>query len=170
VGASAGVCALLAVYCLLHRDHTILLFFVLPVRAIYVLWGSLAIAGFFVLVPPGDGVAHAAHLGGLLAGMAFVKLQWHQDFRPLPWVEWWNALRSRTRGSPGRVIPVRRGVFRRANIQRAPESRPEETPAGEFISQEVDPILDKISQHGIQSLTEREKKILEAARAKMAKR
>jgi hypothetical protein len=34
----------------------------------------------------------------------------------------------------------------------------------------VDPILDKISQHGIQSLTERERKILEAARNKMAKR
>jgi hypothetical protein len=34
----------------------------------------------------------------------------------------------------------------------------------------VDPILDKISAHGIQSLTERERKILEAARSKMAKR
>jgi hypothetical protein len=39
----------------------------------------------------------------------------------------------------------------------------------DFISKEVDPILDKISAHGIQSLTERERKILEAARAKMAK-
>ena len=43
-------------------------------------------------------------------------------------------------------------------------------PSEEFISKEVDPILDKISAHGIQSLTERERKILEAARAKMAKR
>jgi hypothetical protein len=40
----------------------------------------------------------------------------------------------------------------------------------EFISREVDPILDKISQHGIQSLTEHERKVLEAARNKMAKR
>ena len=43
-------------------------------------------------------------------------------------------------------------------------------PSEEFISREVDPILDKISAHGIQSLTERERKILEAARNKMAKR
>ncbi|MEW6160504.1 MAG: DUF6576 domain-containing protein [Verrucomicrobiota bacterium] len=43
-------------------------------------------------------------------------------------------------------------------------------PSDEFISREVDPILDKISAHGIHSLTERERKILEAARAKMAKR
>jgi hypothetical protein len=45
-----------------------------------------------------------------------------------------------------------------------------EVPSEEFITREVDPILDKISAHGIQSLTERERKILEAARAKMAKR
>jgi hypothetical protein len=43
-------------------------------------------------------------------------------------------------------------------------------PPEEFISQEVDPILDKISAHGIHSLTEREKKILERARAKMARK
>ena len=42
--------------------------------------------------------------------------------------------------------------------------------APDYISREVDPILDKISAHGIQSLTDREKKILEAARAKMAKK
>ena len=37
----------------------------------------------------------------------------------------------------------------------------------EFISREVDPILDKISKQGIHSLTERERKILEKARSKM---
>jgi hypothetical protein len=34
----------------------------------------------------------------------------------------------------------------------------------------VDPILEKISAHGIHSLTDQERKILEAARDKMAKR
>ena len=37
----------------------------------------------------------------------------------------------------------------------------------DFISREVDPILDKISKQGIHSLTERERKILEKARSKM---
>ena len=46
----------------------------------------------------------------------------------------------------------------------------EELPPEEFLSKEVDPILDKISAHGIQSLTARERRILEAAREKMAKR
>jgi hypothetical protein len=42
--------------------------------------------------------------------------------------------------------------------------------ADEFLQLEVDPILDKISAHGIHSLTARERDILEKARTKMAKR
>ena len=37
----------------------------------------------------------------------------------------------------------------------------------DYVESEVDPILDKISEKGIQSLTERERKILEQARKKM---
>ena len=46
----------------------------------------------------------------------------------------------------------------------------EDLPPEEFVSKEVDPILDKIFAHGIQSLTERERKILESARQKIGKR
>jgi hypothetical protein len=38
------------------------------------------------------------------------------------------------------------------------------------VKSEVDPILDKISAHGIQSLTVHEREILEKARSKMGKR
>jgi hypothetical protein len=40
----------------------------------------------------------------------------------------------------------------------------------EFMAREVDPILEKIAAHGIQSLTAREKETLERARSKMTKR
>ena len=43
----------------------------------------------------------------------------------------------------------------------------EEVDEIDFVESEVDPILDKISEKGIQSLTERERKILEQARKKM---
>jgi hypothetical protein len=36
-----------------------------------------------------------------------------------------------------------------------------------FISEQVDPILDKISREGIQSLTEEEREILERAKDKL---
>lgn len=37
----------------------------------------------------------------------------------------------------------------------------------EYIRREIDPILDKISKHGMQSLTARERKILESARERL---
>ncbi len=101
----------------------------------------------------------------MLAGIAFVKFRWHQDFRPLPGSAFFGLLRQRPRRSlvarESSARPGRRLI--RSVIDR-------DLPSDEFISREVDPILDKISAHGIQSLTERERKILEAARAKMAKR
>jgi hypothetical protein len=45
-----------------------------------------------------------------------------------------------------------------------------ELPPEEFISKEVDPILEKISAKGFQSLTPREKQILDAAHTKLSKR
>jgi hypothetical protein len=54
--------------------------------------------------------------------------------------------------------------------RRQPPRAAEELPTDEFLSKEVDPILDKISAHGIQSLTDSERKILEKARDRMAKR
>ena len=64
---------------------------------------------------------------------------------------------------------VRSGGKADAKARRVPEDT-EELPPAEFISKEVDPILDKISAHGLQSLTERERKILDAARKKMEKK
>ena len=40
----------------------------------------------------------------------------------------------------------------------------------EFVSEQIDPILDKIAREGMQSLTRRERKILESAKDLMQKR
>jgi hypothetical protein len=58
---------------------------------------------------------------------------------------------------------------RRKRVNIHPAKSGEELATDEFLQTEVDPILDKISTHGIQSLTARERGILEKARAKMAK-
>jgi rhomboid family protein len=174
VGASAGVSGLFAIYAMLERESTVRLYFLLPVRAMTLLWAAGIVELFFTLVPtPREmGIAHAAHLGGLLAGVAWVKLGWHRDYVQLPWEGWldrwhqWHPFRTRQR---------KRELVKAASLNsprwtHARAEPPAELPEEEFISREVDPILDKISAHGIQSLTERERKILEAARSKMAKR
>ena len=176
LGASAGVFGLVAAFATMFPDRqiTLLLFFILPInlRARYLLWGALALASFGVaqtafartMIGGGTRVADAAHLGGILFGMAFV----YYFVRGHGFRLWWPRLRRA--GQPRREL-VRATMPKKAFWQRPNKSSElEELTPSEFMSQEVDPILDKISAHGIHSLTEREKKILEVARAKMGKR
>jgi hypothetical protein len=65
------------------------------------------------------------------------------------------------------IVPIRESDWHSAGIK-AP--RLDNMPPADFMSREVDPILEKISAHGIKSLTEEERRILEAARNRMAKR
>ena len=172
VGASAGICGLVAAFALLNPQSTIYLFLVLPIRAVYFLPLMIAITVLFIVLPANDQVAHGAHLGGILAGVAWIKLGWHRDFVTLPWEKlfsrWrrWRPLEGRQR----KQELVRAAKVRAESWKRSVPDSPANLPPEEFISKEVDPILDKISAHGIQSLTERERKILEGARKRMAKR
>jgi membrane associated rhomboid family serine protease len=170
-GASAGVAGIFAIFVLLLPTSEVRLYFLLPVPAMALLWVMFGISLFFTLVPSprGGGIAHAAHLGGILAGIAWVKLGWHRDFVRLPWEGWFNGRRLRERRERKRES-ARVASLKIPGVSRGKSEEPANLPSEEFISREVDPILDKISQHGIQSLTERERKILEAARNKMAKR
>ena len=178
VGASAGAFGLVAAFTALdpERQLTMLLYFILPVRmrARTLLLLCLALTGFGIAFPHsffGGGVAHAAHLGGMIAGVSWVKLGWHRDYVRLPWeglLARWHQWRSSQTGRRRRELVKAASV----KIPRWPGTlpdKPADLPSEEFISREVDPILDKIFAHGIQSLTERERLILEAARNKMAK-
>ena len=88
-------------FSLLNPQSTIYLLFLLPVRAIYFLPLMVATTVLFILMPSNDHVAHGAHLGGILAGVAWVKLGWHRDFVQLPWeglfrrLRRWKPLQSR---------------------------------------------------------------------------
>jgi|SRR5579862_1746682 len=166
VGASAGIFGVVAAFAMLAPNEilTLLVFFILPVnlRAKWLLFISLAVAALGIAFPVqfGGNIAHAAHLGGILTGMAFVRFGGELGRSFL------EPFESRRR---------KRELIKAVSIKipqwpRQKSESPDEVPEEEFISREVDPILDKISQHGIQSLTERERKILEAARNRMAKR
>jgi len=164
VGASAGVYGLLAIFCTLFpmREITAFIYF-FPVnvraRTLLIFLGGFALFGTVI---PFSNVAHAAHLGGLALGVAYVR--WGESVSDF-WRRW-HPLKSRQR----KRELVRAASAQRSLWQKAQAESRTDLPAEEFISKEVDPILDKISAHGIQSLTERERKTLEAARKKMAKR
>jgi membrane associated rhomboid family serine protease len=160
LGASAAAFGLVAAYAMLFPERILLLFFVIPVRAKYLLALSLLIAVVGVLAPEnspsGPHVADAAHLGGILTGFVFVRYAMHWNLR-------WPRLKfGRPQGrAPRQLVKVVSGG------KSPPWSSAEDLPPEEFLSKEVDPILDKISAHGIQSLTEKERKVLEAARQRI---
>jgi len=145
VGASAGISGLLGAFILLYPDQRLMMFPIpFKFRAWTLLWVVLPLSVIGTVFPFG-GIAHAAHLGGLLAGGAFIR---------------WAGKSRRADGLPPFLAATRKD-----DAAKAAEARTDD-----FIASEVDPILDKIAKQGIQSLTERERKILETARARMEKR
>ena len=166
VGASAGVFGLVAAFATLFPDRqlTLLVFFVIPVsmRARTLLWISIALAVFGMVVPS-DHLADAAHLGGIAAGCFYVR----RIVQGGGWRFAWPSTRTPRRRP---LELVKTAAARQPAWKRAANAPAEDLPPEEFISREVDPILEKISAHGIQSLTDRERRILEAARARMARR
>ncbi len=149
---------------MLFPDRVLLLFFVLPMRAKWLLALSGALALYGMFAPP-DGTAHAAHLGGMFTGILFIRYAIHWE--PSTW--WRRPGWMRRRGPSSRPLVNVRSV-KPAFWTTRKQSVQEDLPPDEFVSKEVDPILDKISAQGIQSLTERERRVLETARAKMGKR
>jgi membrane associated rhomboid family serine protease len=155
VGASACAFGLVAAYALMFPDRElmILIFFVIPVRlrarTLLIICAVLAVGGVvFSESILGGNVANAAHLGGMAMGWFFVRKIMQGD---------WSRL-------TGALRPVPKTEARRPS----PEPVSKKTD-GDFLVEEVDPILDKISAHGIQSLTAREREILESARKKMTR-
>jgi membrane associated rhomboid family serine protease len=152
VGASACGFGLVAAYALTFPDRelTMLLLFFIPVhlraRTLLIASVVIAVSGFAfhdVFMP---GVAHVAHLGGMAMGWFFVRKIMQGD---------WSRLSGTMRPAGKRV---------KQSAPRVQVEPLDEKPEGSFMESEVDPILDKISAHGIQSLTTREREILEAAR------
>jgi membrane associated rhomboid family serine protease len=162
VGASAGAYGLVAAFAILHwqeRFTLFIYFFPVSMTGKILLVVSLALA-FVGMLIPNSGIANAAHLGGILTGGFYVR--W---FIQGQWLHWKFPAR---RAAPREYAAKRAG---KGSLWRSAASEPgEDLSTDEFLKSEVDPILDKISAHGIHSLTAREREILEKARKKMSGR
>ena len=171
VGASAGVFGLIAAFATRAPDQPITLLVALifpvtfPAKVLLIAEGAMAIVGlvgpFLNFSAMTGNIAHAAHLGGMLTGIFYVR--WgNRVGRPF---EFWKPFAKR-QPPPQREL-VSTAPRRAWRVAKKPV---EDLPPAEFISREVDPILEKISAQGIHSLTDRERQILESARSKMARR
>ena len=169
IGASAAVMGIMGTLARLNprQEVYLLLFFLVPVRMKWnwIFLGTVVVSLLWILsayqYQTRGQVAHAAHLGGLLYGAFYaaklVRAGGLMRFFPgMPRIRF--VSNDPSKGSRA----TRRRNWRKPRVVDAAE-----VAEGDFMSREVDPILDKISKQGIHSLTERERKILDKARSKM---
>ena len=76
VGASGGVMAVLAAFSLTMPEAVILLFFVIPLQARYMIWLAVGLDLVFFLSGSGAGVAIHTHLGGVLGAWLLITGNW----------------------------------------------------------------------------------------------
>jgi len=96
IGASGAVFGVMLAYGLMYANRQIYFWFVFPMRAISFVLLCAAIELYSLLGLP-DGVAHVAHLGGMLFGYLYLKRAWRLK-------EFWNEVRWRLRRRRFRVM------------------------------------------------------------------
>lgn len=181
IGASAcGFGLLIAVATMIPEQQvTMLLFFVLPIRLRLknLAYGLVGISVLFLLIgiiagsgrdiPMVSGIGHAAHLGGALAGFLYIRLS---GFGGMTLTRE-GLMRQRAkseRKAKARPPGKKRGkTVTTSEVKRAAKGMAKRK-KGDFVSAEIDPILDKINREGFGSLTEEEREVLEAGSQKIS--
>lgn len=78
MGASGAIFGIMLAFSMLNPNAIILLFFILPIRAKYLVILYAGLELFFELSGAQPGVSHVGHLGGLLTGFLYFKYMKHK--------------------------------------------------------------------------------------------
>jgi membrane associated rhomboid family serine protease len=141
LGASGGVAAVLIAYATIlpELELTAMMFFMIPLRlkAKHLAYGAVALGLVLVCIDRTGVVSHSAYIGGCAAGWVYAHLLGF-----------------------GRPSPLQRFLKQR----RMEAERYQQLTVEELMAQEIDPLLEKISNHGFISLTRSERRSLLKAR------
>jgi len=74
IGASAGIYGILLAYGLIHPNQIVYFYFLFPIKMKYFVWIIGAIAFYSSLTAGQSGIAHFAHLGGMLFGYLYLRM------------------------------------------------------------------------------------------------
>ena len=191
VGASAACYGMMLAFAMIWPNTPVYVWGLVPVKVKWLVTFLVAISFLSAMGPNGGGIAHLAHLGGAIAGFLMMKSGWLPAFAPgapgrsdwgpgaggrrgrgraaggkQRWGRWWGEITGRTgmrrgrRGAGPRVVRGGGGgSVRKEGRGRRTEARRVEREQARL--DQVDAVLDKISEHGIDSLTTEERELLD---------
>jgi len=166
IGASGAVYGILLAFGMIFPNERLFIIpFPFPIKAKWLIVGYIAIELFSAMSGPGDGVAHMAHLGGMLFGFLLIRY-WRnhpdssQRFGRSRGQEFFDNLKRKydERQQNNRMKANQTGYDRAADSRR--ESDAEYNARQRKNQEEIDAILDKIRKSGYDSLTKEEKQKL----------
>lgn len=145
IGASGALMGIFVAYYRFFPERRLLLFFIFPMKIKYAMWVMVAIDVF--MAPSGDGIAHLAHLGGVVAGFIYMFCY---------------------EGGFGRLLRKARNSGPSFKVddggRKSTDSAEPDVIEGEvfYVDEEkrMDEILRKVKAEGVHSLTETERQFL----------
>ncbi len=138
VGASGAIYGILIAFAMLFPERLVILFpFPIPLKAKYLAFIFVILELIFGFGRQ-SGVAHFAHLGGMIVGFVFLKFGWKISL-------FGNDFIKKKKGD----FALQRSIRKTQHILK--------------LREEVDSILDKINEVGLENLTEKEKRLLKEA-------
>ena len=163
IGASGAVYGILLAFGMIFPNERLFIIpFPFPIKAKWLIVGYIVIELFSAMSGPGDGVAHMAHLGGMLFGFLLIRY-WRkhpdssQRFGRSYGQEFFDNMRrkyeERQRSQHMHAEQTRWEEQRRETDEEYNERQRKN-------QEEVDAILDKIRKSGYDSLTKEEKQKL----------
>jgi membrane associated rhomboid family serine protease len=148
VGASAAVFAIMMAAATLLPDYTFFLLFLGPVKIKYIAFFYIVIS--FLGTVGSNAGGNIAHLGGALMGYIYIK----QMQAGVNWGGWITStldwIKALFESKPKVKVTYRK-------TEAPPTTKSKSTSASKASQEEIDHILDKISDRGYESLTKEEK-------------
>lgn len=163
VGASGAIYAILLAFGMIYPNERIFIFpLPVPIKAKYFVIGYAAIELVSALATTGDGVAHIAHLGGMVFG-SFMIRYWRKQveggYHGSTTSDAFDKLRGMFGGRNKRRQDFTYTRNEHYNTQNQQHNW-EQSSHKKATQEEIDRILDKIRKSGYDSLTKEEKQTL----------
>jgi membrane associated rhomboid family serine protease len=136
VGASGAIYGVMVAYAVRYPNRLVYIYFLFPVKVKYLIGFLAAVSFLSTWNAQGDGIAHAAHLGGMLVGYIYLKY-WQQFYK----VKSFFHRTVKKPHQPSGSGPVDEKVA--------------------YYRKKIDELLDKINRVGYLNLTDEEKELLE---------